>query len=466
MKKRIFSFYLWVILFLIFVVIAACSAIFILWIENKKLLSRPELAPVVYQKIEPWKTFFEANDITGIEGGDFSAIKKELINNSEDFIKLNLEDMELTLFRLGLPERTFSIQSKGKEGSWWETATGLYSVGAKAVNHFSYVSQVWMPYAVQFYGNFFVHGWPYFSSGLPLGPGSSGGCVRLRTEDARVVFEFAEAGMPVLVFDEKKTKFIYPALKAKKEEISVPDTTAESVLVADLSTGEILLNKSADIVFPVGTLTRMMTALSASEVIYLERFVLVGSWLISNEDILTAGSRWRAFDLLYPLLMHNSKTAAGALAGFLGEDNFMKQVERKTRALGMNETTFVDPRGDSPRNISTLIDLAKLMKYINEKRSFLFGVGLGTHFPEKGRNLFLGIPNRNILYDEKGLLGVVSGEDAFLGQSALTVWEMETEDGHPRVLIIGVLASENSEKDTKELLDWLNENFNLERAKE
>jgi lipoprotein-anchoring transpeptidase ErfK/SrfK len=53
--------------------------------------------------------------------------------------------------------------------------------------------QAWMPYAIQFYGHYFLHeGW------LPGYPDSHG-CVRVGEQDARFLFERLRIGDPVLV---------------------------------------------------------------------------------------------------------------------------------------------------------------------------------------------------------------------------------------------------------------------------
>ena len=107
------------------------------------------------------------------------------------FIAANLSEMRLYLFENGVATATYPILSKGKRGSRWETPTGLYKIETKEQDHFSSLGQVHMPQSMQFFGNFFIHGWPYYPDGTPVPEGYSGGCIRLSTDDATAVFEFA-----------------------------------------------------------------------------------------------------------------------------------------------------------------------------------------------------------------------------------------------------------------------------------
>ena len=56
-----------------------------------------------------------------------------------------------------------------------------------------------MPLSMQFYGDYFLHAWPYWPNGEKLISKYSGGCVRLFDKDAQELFAFADIGTPVRV---------------------------------------------------------------------------------------------------------------------------------------------------------------------------------------------------------------------------------------------------------------------------
>ena len=87
--------------------------------------------------------------------------------------------------------------SSGKAGH--TTPTGTFSVLAKEKDKESSLytnevgTQAWMPYAIQFHGNYFIHeGW------LPGYPASHG-CIRLGHLQAKLLFERMKIGDPVTV---------------------------------------------------------------------------------------------------------------------------------------------------------------------------------------------------------------------------------------------------------------------------
>ena len=121
-------------------------------------------------------------------------------------ILADLDAMTLSLYDDDVIVKTYPILSKGKEGTFWETPTGRYEIGAKEPKHFSSIGGTWMPYSLQFYGNFFIHGWPTYPNGTLVAKGYSGGCIRLDTPDAREVYSFAVAGTRVSVINSASSR--------------------------------------------------------------------------------------------------------------------------------------------------------------------------------------------------------------------------------------------------------------------
>lgn len=422
--------------------------------------------PIVYSHVARERSFLDGNISTG--GGEieaFQAEKEKLIASGSGFIEVNLKDMKISLYEKGEVKEEYPVKAKGKEGSWWETTTGIYSVGAKTVNHFSSISRVWMPYGIQFYGNFFIHGWPYDSNGTPLQSTSSGGCIRLGTADAEKVFAFAVRGMPVLVFDEKPKRALYEALRPKGGIAAMPEVSADAAIVADLDTGEILLGKDIDRTLPIGALTKSMTALTASEVVNLERVITAQSFMLArkeSDNLLSPGEQYRGFDLLYPLLMQSSNDAALVMGGFLGESGTVSQMNGKAKALGMSNTVFADLTGESGKNISTLRDLSRLAQYILDKRSFIFGVSIGTKYPEQENTAFKSIANYNPFVEDSRLLGVIGGRTDAVGFTVLTVWRFAKEGSSaPRNVLIGILGSKNANGDIMAIRSWFEREFGV-----
>lgn len=407
-----------------------------------------------------------------LEGGDASAIagnekyfdaKSRLVREGADFVNVDLEAMQITLFEDGREKQKFPVLTKGREGSWWETPTGEYSALLKSSNHFSSIGKVWMPWSIQFYGNFFIHGWPYHTDGSPVPQSYSGGCVRLSTDDAKKVYEFVSRGMPILIYEEKPGRTASLILPLNVQA-SPPSISAEAAIVADLDTGDVLLDKNADTPLSEASLTKLMTGVVASELIYLERGITISPSMMQDpvqSYPLQIGKSYKAFDLLYPLLMQSSNGAARSLASFLGEREFVRQMNEKAKTLGMTSSVYADASGILDENTASMKDLAKLAKYILDKRVFLFDVTRGKQLSVFSEGELSKIKNFNEFAEDPRLIGMKNGKTSTAGESLLAVFLMKTPDGAEHRMLYGVLKSEDRRKDIESLISWSGNAFGL-----
>lgn len=369
------------------------------------------------------------------------------------FIAANLSEMKVYLFENGSATATYPILSKGKRGSRWETPTGLYKVETKETDHFSSLGEVHMPMSMQFFGNFFIHGWPYYPDGTPVPEGYSGGCIRLSTEDATQVFEFAERGTPIFVWEEHET-----TSPVTLSDVRIPKVSAKAFLIADVKSGTVYAEKNADTSLPIASLTKLVTALVANETIHYDRVLS-----ISHDDrtqtegtpgTLSAGDSFEAEELIYPLLMESNNTVAYTLARYFGTDNFMRWMNEKVKSIGMWHTAFEDPSGISKNNVSTASDLFILMRYVHDSQSFILNV---SREPERsitsidGRSYAL--RNLNVFAKDPDFLGGKTGYTDAARETMTTIFEVPVSGATSTIAVI-VLGSEDRKKDVMALLSW------------
>lgn len=144
---------------------------------------------------------------------------------------------------------------------------------------------------------------------------------------------------------------------------------SSAVLVQDANSGQTILAKNSDSVMPIASITKLMTAmvLLDSGVDMQQRVV------VSREDVdhlkgthsrLRPGSSLTRDDLLLIALMASENRAAAALARTFpgGTEAFVAAMNAKARALGMQDTHYVDPTGLDSDNVSSPRDLARLVK--------------------------------------------------------------------------------------------------------
>lgn len=139
-------------------------------------------------------------------------------------------------------------------------------------------------------------------------------------------------------------------------------------LVVDQDTSEVLLSKNDRAVLPIASLTKLMTGLIVSEARLPDDEMIT----ISQEDVdtekgstsrLRVGAELSRGELLHLALMSSENRAAHALGRSYpgGLSVFVSLMNAKARALGMNDTNYVEPTGLSSKNQSSARDLVKLV---------------------------------------------------------------------------------------------------------
>jgi D-alanyl-D-alanine endopeptidase (penicillin-binding protein 7) len=156
---------------------------------------------------------------------------------------------------------------------------------------------------------------------------------------------------------------------AQADEVRKIALRSSSVLVQDAETGEIVINKNAEAVVPIASITKLMTAmvildrgLDLEETIVLNRDDAVG--MKGSRSRLRTGLALTRGDLLLLALMSSENRAAAALGRSYpgGMEAFVDAMNAKAAVLDMHESRFVEPTGLSPANVSTASDLAKLVR--------------------------------------------------------------------------------------------------------
>ncbi len=146
------------------------------------------------------------------------------------------------------------------------------------------------------------------------------------------------------------------------------DLRSAVALVVDQRSGATLFAKNSLAVLPIASITKLMTAM----VVLDAQLPLDETLEISDADIDTekhTGSRLRPgtkltrTEMLNLALMSSENRAAHALGRHYpgGLETFVEAMNAKARALGMNDSNFVDPTGLSSRNVSNAVDLSRMV---------------------------------------------------------------------------------------------------------
>src|SRR5919202_983353 len=152
-----------------------------------------------------------------------------------------------------------------------------------------------------------------------------------------------------------------------------PEVAAQSWALVDAETGLYLNGENPDEQLPIGSVTKIMTALVVlEEEPNLDEEVTVSeeaeSYVVSvySNVGLISGERVPVRDLLAATLIPSGTDAAYALAEHVGGGsvgNFVEMMNDKAASLGLEETNFETPAGlDTSNSYSSARDLAVLTR--------------------------------------------------------------------------------------------------------
>jgi D-alanyl-D-alanine endopeptidase (penicillin-binding protein 7) len=145
------------------------------------------------------------------------------------------------------------------------------------------------------------------------------------------------------------------------------DLKSSVALVLDQSSSEVLFEKNSDVSLPIASITKMMTGLVVVEAGQdMEELLTVTEDDVDREKFsrsrLRVGTQLSRRTMLHLALMSSENRAASALGHNYpgGLPAFVAAMNAKAKALGMNDTRYVDSSGLSKRNVASARDLARL----------------------------------------------------------------------------------------------------------
>ena len=147
------------------------------------------------------------------------------------------------------------------------------------------------------------------------------------------------------------------------------ELVAGSALLVDLESNQILYSSNPNIVAPIASVTKLMTAMVAidGKQSLDEKLPIVIKDTEEMQGVFSRvriGSHLSRKDTLLITLMSSENRAAASLAHHYrgGHVAFIKAMNAKAQALGMHNTRFVEPTGLSEGNVSSAHDLVLLIK--------------------------------------------------------------------------------------------------------
>lgn len=152
-----------------------------------------------------------------------------------------------------------------------------------------------------------------------------------------------------------------------------PNLVSQAALIVDAKSGEPIFAKNSNHVTPIASITKLMTAMVVIDAdLFLDEKLAVDmediDFLKGSRSRLSIGTTLTRREMLTLALMSSENRAASALGRHFpgGTEGALRAMNAKAKALGMENTRFVDTTGLSPGNVSTARDLALLVSAANQ----------------------------------------------------------------------------------------------------
>ena len=239
------------------------------------------------------------------------------------------------------------------------------------------------------------------------------------------------------------------------------DTEAETAIIIDGDTGQILFEKNKDIKTYPASMTKIMTILIIFEKLKNGTLQLDDKFTVSERAwkeregssmFVEVGKEIRVEDLLRGIIIQSGNDACIVVAEEIAgsEEAFAIIMNDKARDIGLMNTNFTNSTGMfHENNYSTVYDIALLSKYLINNFPNYYHLFAETEFEWSG----IKQNNRNpLLYKEMGADGLKTGH---LSASGYGLAASAVQDGRRLISVTnGFSSSKKRSQGSARLLTW------------
>lgn len=245
-------------------------------------------------------------------------------------------------------------------------------------------------------------------------------------------------------------------------EAGALDLSAQSAILIDADSGEILYGSNYLQKMPMASTTKIMTAVVAIENMPLDTKIKIpetATGIEGSSVYLCTGEILTLEHLLYALLLSSANDAATAIAIAVGGsvDRFADMMNETADRLGLKNTHFENPHGlDGESHYTTAEDLARLTAYaltLPKFREIVSTYKKSIPFDNKENGRLL-VNHNKLLRSYSGAIGVKTGFTKKSGRCLVSAAERNGV-----TLIVVTLNAPNDWQDHTAMLDYGFENY-------
>lgn len=242
----------------------------------------------------------------------------------------------------------------------------------------------------------------------------------------------------------------------------VPDVRAAAAIVYNPDNGQVIWEENSQDKRSIASITKVMTA-----TVFLEqnpdltRQVVIDPVDVrgANHTYLHSNDLVTLDDLLHLTLIASDNAAARALArtSSEGTDAFVERMNEKALELGLDNTTYADPSGLNPANMSSAYDMARLITHAASDER-IASVMRTPYYTFRGRRGSITVHSTNQLV-MKGDVDVRGGKTGFIskaGYCLATLLRLPQSGQQVAVVVLGARSNAGRFMETRHLFNWLN----------
>ena len=235
-----------------------------------------------------------------------------------------------------------------------------------------------------------------------------------------------------------------------------PEISAQTAIMVEANTGEVLYEKNADEKAFPASITKIMTALLAIERGDLDKKVKISenaSGVEGSSIYLETGERIPLRDLVYGLMLRSGNDAAIAIAEEIAgsTESFVILMNKRARELGAYNTNFMNPNGlHNPNHVTTARDMALISMAAMKNPEFRKVAAAKSWVADRGDGKYNYFFNKNkVIYQYEGGTGIKIGFTKAAGRTLVA-----SSERNGMALICVVMNAPNWFQDTNKLMDY------------
>jgi D-alanyl-D-alanine endopeptidase (penicillin-binding protein 7) len=264
-----------------------------------------------------------------------------------------------------------------------------------------------------------------------------------------------------------------PRYKTDANGDLVPDVRAAAAIIFNPANGEVLWQEYAQDKRSIASITKVMTTVvflednpDLSQEVTVERSDVYAA----STTYLRANERLPLSEVLHLVLIASDNAAARILARVShgGTASFVERMNEKALELGLENTSFADPSGLNPDNLSSAYDLSRLISFAAADERIAPIMRTATYTVKTNRRT-INIHSTNRLVMEKmDGMDVMGGKTGFISKAGycLATLLRLPQGNQVAVVVLGAQSNPGRFWETRHLFSWLSDKASVLFGKE